>query len=65
MCTVTFLPLSNNDFILTSNRDEQRQRETLHPKIYEEDGIEMLFPKDKVAGGTWIGASSKKDWFAY
>ncbi|MDP3359511.1 MAG: NRDE family protein [Lutibacter sp.] len=60
MCTVTFLPLSNNNFILTSNRDEQRLRETLPPKIYEEDGIEMLFPKDIVAGGTWIGASSKK-----
>lgn len=60
MCTVTFLPLSNTDFILTSNRDEQRLRETLPPKIYEEDGVEMLFPKDKVAGGTWIGLSSKK-----
>lgn len=60
MCTVTFLPLSNNDFILTSNRDEQRLRETFSPKIYEEDGIKMLFPKDKVAGGTWIGVSSKK-----
>jgi hypothetical protein len=60
MCTVTFLPLGNTDFILTSNRDEQRFRETLQPKIYEEDGVEILFPKDKVAGGTWIGASSKK-----
>lgn len=60
MCTVTFLPLSNTDFMLTSNRDEQRLRETLPPNIYEEDGVEMLFPKDKVAGGTWIGASSKK-----
>ncbi len=60
MCTVTFLPLSNTDFILTSNRDEQRLRETLQPKIYEENGVEMLFPKDKVAGGTWIGVSSKK-----
>ena len=60
MCTVTFLPLSNTDFILTSNRDEQRLRETLPPKIYEEDGVKMLFPKDKVAGGTWIGLSSKK-----
>lgn len=60
MCTVTFLPLGNNDFILTSNRDEQRLRETLPPKIYEEDGVEILYPKDKVAGGTWIGASSKK-----
>lgn len=60
MCTVTFLPLGNTDFILTSNRDEQPQRETFPPKIYEEDGIKMLYPKDKVAGGTWIGVSSKK-----
>jgi hypothetical protein len=60
MCTVTFLPLSNTDFIFTSNRDEQRLRETFPPKIYKENGVEMLFPKDKVAGGTWIGVSSKK-----
>ncbi len=60
MCTVTFLPLGNTDFILTSNRDEQPQRETFPPKIYEENGVEMLYPKDKVAGGTWIGTSSKK-----
>ncbi len=59
MCTVTFLPLNSTDFILTSNRDEQRLRETLLPKKYEENGVEMLFPKDKMAGGTWIGTSSK------
>lgn len=59
MCTVTFLPLMNNNFILTSNRDEQRLRETLPPKKYVENGVEMVFPKDKIAGGTWIGTSSK------
>ncbi len=59
MCTVTFLPLNNTDFILTSNRDEQRNRETLTPAEYVEDGVKMMFPKDKIAGGTWIGASSK------
>jgi uncharacterized protein with NRDE domain len=59
MCTVTFLPLANNNFILTSNRDEQRSRETSPPKTYVEDEVEMLFPKDKIAGGTWIGTSSK------
>ncbi|WP_372793452.1 NRDE family protein [Lutibacter sp.] len=59
MCTVTFLPLPNNNFILTSNRDEQRLRETFSPKKYEENGIEMLFPKDKTGGGTWVGTSSK------
>lgn len=60
MCTVTFLPLKNNDFILTSNRDEQKSRETFLPKIYVEDEVDLLYPKDKIAGGTWIGASSKK-----
>jgi len=59
MCTVTFLPLENHNFILTSNRDEQRLRETLAPKQYEEEGVELIFPKDKTAGGTWIGTSSK------
>ncbi len=60
MCTVTFLPLKNNDFILTSNRDEQKSRETFLPKIYVEDEVNLLYPKDKIAGGTWIGTSSKK-----
>lgn len=57
MCTVTFLPTTKNNFILTSNRDEQRTRETYFPSKYVEDGVEMLFPKDKTAGGTWIGVS--------
>lgn len=60
MCTVTFLPLSSTNFILTSNRDEQKERQTLAPKKYIEDGVEMVFPKDKIAGGTWIGTSSNK-----
>lgn len=59
MCTVTFLPINSSDFILTSNRDEQISRETLPPKIYVENSVEMLFPKDKLAGGTWIGVSNK------
>ncbi len=60
MCTVTFIPKSNSDFILTSNRDEAPGRETFSPKIYEEDQVQLLYPKDAVAGGTWIGASQKK-----
>lgn len=59
MCTVTFVPLKNNDFILTSNRDETPLRETIPPKKYEENSVKMIFPKDKLAGGTWIGTSSK------
>lgn len=60
MCTVTLLPQQNNNFTLTSNRDEHPERETLFPEKYIENGVEMLFPKDKFAGGTWIGVSDKK-----
>ncbi|MBL4642566.1 MAG: NRDE family protein [Flavobacteriaceae bacterium] len=59
MCTVTYLPLGNNDFILTSNRDEQPSRKTISPKEYVEEGIVLTYPKDVLAGGTWIGLSSK------
>tara|TARA_B110000046_G_scaffold185300_1_gene226442 strand:- start:43 stop:498 length:456 start_codon:yes stop_codon:yes gene_type:complete len=60
MCTVTYLPLGNNNFILTSNRDEAPSRKTTPPKLYEEDGVKLTYPKDELAGGTWIGTSNKK-----
>ena len=60
MCTVTYLPLGNNDFMLTSNRDEDPKRKTISPKIYVEDGLQLTYPKDELAGGTWIGVSEKK-----
>jgi uncharacterized protein with NRDE domain len=60
MCTVTYLPLGNNNFILTSNRDEAPSRKTTPPKRYEEDGVKLTYPKDELAGGTWIGTSNKK-----
>ena len=59
MCTVTYLPLGNNDFILTSNRDEDPKRRTIPPKEYNEDGVKLRYPKDELAGGTWIGLSEK------
>ena len=62
MCTVTFIPNRNNppEFIFTSNRDEASNRPTIPPKVYEENGVELLYPKDKVAGGTWIAANNQK-----
>lgn len=60
MCTVTYLPLGKNNFILTSNRDEDPTRKTVAPKMYLEDQVELTYPKDELAGGTWIGLSSKK-----
>ncbi|TYP99529.1 transport and Golgi organization protein 2 [Tenacibaculum adriaticum] len=60
MCTVTYLPLGGNDFILTSNRDENPKRKTIPPIKYKENGVELIYPKDEIAGGTWIGLSEKK-----
>jgi hypothetical protein len=60
MCTVTYLPLGNNNFILTTNRDETPLRKTIPPKEYLENGIQLTYPKDALAGGTWIGLSEKK-----
>lgn len=60
MCTVTFLPLANNDFILTSSRDVPFSRpKATTPKEYIEEGIKLTYPKDTQAGGTWIGSSDK------
>ncbi|GHC56232.1 NRDE family protein [Ulvibacter litoralis] len=60
MCTVTFIPTSNTSFVLTSSRDEAPNRKTITPELYSVNGANLLFPKDAVAGGTWIGVSSKK-----
>lgn len=60
MCTVTFVSKENGDFILTSNRDEIPQRKTISPELVFESNTNLLYPKDAVAGGTWIGVSDKK-----
>ncbi|MCF6294819.1 MAG: NRDE family protein [Flavobacteriaceae bacterium] len=59
MCTVTIIPKGKNDFVLTSNRDESPNRTSLAPDIYLVEGTKMMFPKDELAGGTWIGVSEK------
>ncbi|HEY4154633.1 MAG TPA: NRDE family protein, partial [Puia sp.] len=39
----------------TASRDEQRERTpALAPEIYRQNGKKLLYPKDTVAGGTWI-----------
>ncbi len=60
MCTLTFIPKSTSEFVLTSNRDEAPNRATLFPELYAEGDTTLLFPKDALAGGTWIGTSSRK-----
>jgi len=60
MCTVSFIPLKNNDFIFTSNRDEAIGRNTLNPDFYMNNGIKTWMPKDEKSDGTWIGATNNK-----
>jgi uncharacterized protein with NRDE domain len=58
MCTVTYLPLPDNSFILTSNRDEAIVRKTaLPPAKYFTNNTIVFFPKDQEAKGTWIATS--------
>jgi len=59
MCTVTIIPTGESNFVLTSNRDEAPNRISLAPDFYSIKGTKMLFPKDKLAGGSWIGVSEK------
>lgn len=59
MCTVTLIPtnIEKKGFVLTSNRDEAANRLAIPPEIYTENGIKLLYPKDKESGGSWIGLS--------
>ena len=58
MCTVTYVPLGNKNFIFTSNRDESPMRgaqEVIEEKLFNK---ELLFPRDVKAKGTWISVSN-------
>lgn len=59
MCTVTIIPKGEFDFILTSNRDEDPNRTFVAPKIYSVQDVKLLYPKDELSGGTWVGVSEK------
>lgn len=60
MCTVTFLPKGNNKYILTSNRDETPKRAALAPEAYLVAGTTIYYPKDPLAGGTWIATDKSR-----
>ncbi|RRO19788.1 NRDE family protein [Flavobacteriaceae bacterium 14752] len=58
MCTVTFIK-HKDGFSLTSNRDEQASRPTLAPQVFKELDQQLVYPKDRKAGGTWIASSNQ------
>lgn len=60
MCTVTIFFNKDNDFVLTSSRDEAPNRVSLAPKHQNYKGTILLYPEDKLSGGTWIGVSDNK-----
>lgn len=67
MCTVSYVPLGLDQFILTSNRDENPDRITLQPgeeiTIVQSETMptgqaDIICPKDSKAGGSWIAMST-------
>ncbi|MBS0011851.1 MAG: NRDE family protein [Bacteroidales bacterium] len=59
MCTVSYIPPKDSlDFIFTANRDERVHRNTLAPQIYTIGKVQLCFPRDEVAGGSWIAAGN-------
>lgn len=61
MCTVTYIPETNGrGAILTSNRDEKAYRPTRPLQEYQEDRVNLYFPKDEKAGGSWIAVNDNR-----
>ena len=54
MCTLSFIPISDTDFIFTTNRDEDPNRVALGPQKYIHNGLNLFYPKDFKANGSWI-----------
>ena len=57
MCTVTYIPTQNGNFIFTSNRDEAPKRSATELATENIGGKKVLFPRDAKAKGTWIAFS--------
>jgi hypothetical protein len=61
MCLLTFVPISNTNFLITSNRDENIKRtRAIPPKKYKFGGSELICPLDPASNGTWIGTNTKQ-----
>ncbi|NNF01694.1 MAG: hypothetical protein HKN22_03345 [Bacteroidia bacterium] len=59
MCTVSFLPLSNSGFILTSSRDEAFDRASASFPFTKSIALhqEVVYPLDPQGTGTWVASS--------
>ena len=54
MCTLTYIPISGSEFLITHNRDENPLRKAKRPKKIYYKSVEAEFPIDIQSGGTWI-----------
>lgn len=54
MCTLTYIPLGDKEFIFTTNRDEDPKRIAIPPNLYINNNVECLYPKDQLSEGTWM-----------
>lgn len=60
MCTVSFVN-NNGVVMITSNRDEQVIRpNAIAPRNYNQNGKNVIYPKDPKAGGTWFAVDANK-----
>lgn len=60
MCTVSFIS-KNDTFFFTSNRDEHTSRPaSFEPKTEIINGLQVTYPKDPKAGGTWFAINENK-----
>ena len=60
MCTVTYIPINSDSFILTHSRDENIKRPMASPPVSRKiKGIKHIFPVDLKGGGTWIAISEQ------
>lgn len=61
MCTVTFIPVSKSEFIITHNRDEKLTRKnSLIPKKNSFRGVDLIYPIDGDKNGTWFCTDKSK-----
>ena len=54
MCTVSFIPLPDERFLFTSNRDENPKRAAAALHELEVEGKTLFFPQDAQAKGSWF-----------
>lgn len=58
MCTVSIVNRGDS-ILVTMNRDERRERSEEGMFSYRKQGVDLLFPRDGLAGGSWIACSER------